>query len=93
MHTIVFNSEKEFRKYLIKNYEDIINVILLEDKLNNYIFFYSFTNNNLIITSEHSSLTNFDYFSKTYQKLMKKLELSIEYTTSDPKYLKLIKSI
>ena len=93
MHTIVFDSEKEFRKYLIKNYKDIINVILLEDKLENIIFFYSFTNNNLIIASKHSSITDFEYFYKIYQKLMEKIELNIEYTTSDPKCLKLSKNI
>lgn len=93
MHTIVFDSEKEFRKYLIKNYKDIINVILLEDKLENIIFFYSFTNNNLIIASKHSSTTDFEFFYKIYQKLIEKLELNIEYTTSDPKCLKLSKNI
>lgn len=92
MNTIIFDSELKFRKYLIKNSSNIIYVILLEDKLDNTIFFYSLTKDNYIIASKHSSITDFDYFYKIYQKLMKKLELNIEYTSNNPKSLKLTRN-
>lgn len=92
MNTIVYDSELKFRKYLIKNSDDIINVIILEDKLDNIIYFYSFTNNNFIISSKEYSKEAFEYYSKIYKNLLKKLKLDIEYNSNNPKVLKLIKN-
>lgn len=91
MNTIIFDSEIKFRKYLIKNSEDIISIILFEDKLDNTIFFYCFMNNNLILASKNSSINNFEYYLEIYMKLIVKLNLYIEYNTKNPKVLKLRK--
>lgn len=92
MNTIIFDSELKFRKYLIKNSSNIIYVILLEDKLDNTIFFYSLTKDNYIIASKELLSDNYDYYSKIYIKLVNKLNLDIEYTTKNPKSLKLIRN-
>lgn len=91
MNTIIFNSELEFRNYLIEHLEDILNVILLEDKLDSVIYFYSFTKNDLLLSSKELSIKDFDYYSKKYKKLIKTLNLSIDYINDDPKILKLTK--
>lgn len=92
MNTIIFDSELKFRKYLIKNSSNIIYVILLEDKLDNTIFFYSLTKDNYIIASKELLSDNYDYYSKIYIKLVNKLNLDIEYTTNNPKSLKLTRN-
>ncbi len=92
MNTIIFDSELKFRKYLIKNSSNIIYVILLEDKLDNTIFFYSLTKDNYIIASKELLSDNYDYYSKIYIKLVNKLNLDIEYTTKNPKSLKLTRN-
>lgn len=91
MDTIIFDSEVKFRKYLIKNSENISNIIIFEDSLDNTIFFYSFTTNNLILASKNSLNNNFEYYLKIYKKIITKLNLNIEYETKNPKVLKLIK--
>lgn len=91
MNTIIFNSELEFRNYLIEHLEDILNVILLEDKLDSVIYFYSFTKNDLLLASKELSIKDFDYYSKKYKKLIKILKLNIDYICDNPKILKLIK--
>lgn len=91
MNTIIFNSELEFRNYLIEHLEDIINVMVLEDKLDSVIYFYSFTKNDLLLASKELSIKDFDYYSKKYKKLIKILKLNIDYINDDPKILKLTK--
>ena len=91
MDTIIFDSELKFRKHLIKNYNDIQNIILFEDRLDDVIYFYCFTNNELILSTKKSSIKDFEYYSNIYQKLFKKYELSIDYKTNNPKTLKLCK--
>ena len=91
MDTIIFDSEVKFRKYLIKNSENISNIIIFEDSLDNTIFFYSFTTNNLILASKNSLNNNFEYYLKIYKKIITKLNLNIEYETKNPKVLKLNK--
>ena len=91
MNTIIFNSEIEFRNYLIDHSDNIINVMLLEDRLDNVIYFYSFTNDSLIIAAKESSIKNYDYYNKKYRKLVKLLNLDLEYTNNNPKVLKFTK--
>lgn len=91
MDTIIFDSEVKFRKYLIKNSENISNIIIFEDSLDNTIFFYSFTTNNLILASKNSLNNNFEYYLKIYKKIITKLNLNIEYNSKNPKVLKLSK--
>ena len=91
MNTIIFDSELKFRQYLIKYSKNINNMIILEDKLDNIIYFYSFTCDDLIIATKESSLKNFEYYTKIYKKLTKKLGLDIEYNQANPKVLKLTK--
>lgn len=92
MNTIIFDSELKFRKYLIKNSSNIIYVILVEDKLDSTIFFYSLTKDNYIIASKELLSDNYDYYSKIYKKLVNKLNLDIEYTSNKPKSLKLTRN-
>ena len=87
MNTIIFDSELKFRQYLIKYSKNINNMIILEDKLDNIIYFYGFTCDDLIIATKESSLKNFEYYTKIY----KKLGLDIEYNQANPKVLKLTK--
>ncbi len=91
MNTIIFDCEFKFRQYLIKYSKNINNMVILEDKLDSVIFFYSFTDDNLILASRESSLKSFEYYNKIYRKLTKKLGLDIEYNTTNPKVLKLTK--
>jgi hypothetical protein len=91
MNTIICNSELEFRNYLIEHSDEIINVMVLEDKLDKVIYFYSFTKNSLIIASKEFYPKDFGYYSKKYQKLIKTLGLNIEYIGNNPKILKLKK--
>lgn len=93
MNTIIFDSELEFRNYLIENSESIISIMLFEDKLDNVIYFYSFAKNSLIIASKELSIKNYDYYNKKYLKLIKTLNLNIEYTIDSPKVLKLTKKL
>lgn len=93
MNTIIFDSELEFRNYLIENSESIISIMLFEDKLDNVIYFYSFTKNSLIIATKELSIKNYDYYNKKYLKLIKTLNLNVEYTIDSPKVLKLSKKL
>ena len=75
--TIIFNSESEFRKYIILNAKDIAQILVFEDKLDHVIFFYCFTRKDLVVATKESSLKSFFTYQDTYQKLAERFKLKI----------------
>ena len=74
---IIFDSEKEFRKYLIQKSKSIKRLIIFEDNLDSMIFFYCFMNNKTIVASKEYSYKDFMIFKKDYIMLSNELHLII----------------
>ena len=75
LKTIVFNSELEFRKYVILNSNKSSRIIVFEDVLDNVIFFYSFIKDDLIVSTKERLNNNFSTYRKIYSNLTSKLQL------------------
>lgn len=87
--SIIFDSELDFRNFLIENSKDIKNIIIYEDNLDKYIYFYSFTINNLLLATKEPITNDFYYYSEIYENLIEKLKISIN--SNKTKVLKLIR--
>ena len=90
MNTIILNTELEFRNYIIKNINNILQIILFEDELDQIIFFYCFFQNDIIIATKEPACKNFSFYKKTYHLLNQ--ELSFIEKENKSKSLRLIKS-
>ena len=90
--TIIFDSEKEFRKYVIQNSQNIKSIIVFEDTPDHVIFFYCFMGKDLIIATKEPASKNFFSYKKLYQKLATKFKLNIIPVPEQPYVLKLEKS-
>ena len=77
LKTIIFNSELEFREYVIQNSKRISHIIVFEDFLDHTIFFYCFLEGSLIVATKEQSANNFSTYKKIYQQLATELELLI----------------
>lgn len=87
----IFNSELEFRNYIILNIEDVDKIWIFEDDLDHMIFFYCFLLDGSFIATKELSTNNFDSYKKVYKKLMKLLKLHIIQEHNHSKILKLKK--
>lgn len=87
---IIFKYEREFRNYIINNYKNINKIIIFEDSLDNVIYFYCFTLNNIVISCKENNIKNILYYEKVYLMLSNKYNLINEINHKD-KSIKLIK--
>ena len=70
---IIFDSELEFRKYVIQYSTSIQRIIIFEDSLEQFIFFYCFFEDNVIAAAKELSTKNFSSFKSSYIQLVTKL--------------------
>jgi hypothetical protein len=91
--TIIFDSEKEFREYVIQNSQNIKSIIVFEDTPDHVIFFYCFLKKGLIIATKEPSTKNFFAYKKSYQKLATKFNLTIIPVPEQPYVLRIGKPI
>lgn len=77
LKTIIFNSELEFRKYVILNSKLISQIIVFEDAPDHTIFFYLFVQKGLIIATKEPSSKNFSYYRKIYERLANEFGFNI----------------
>lgn len=89
LKSIIFKSELDFRNFIVKNSNDILNIFICEDNLDNCIYFYSFTSNNFLFETKEPTSNNFSYYVEIYKNLIDKLKISIN--SNHPKALKLIR--
>ena len=75
LKTIIFNSEPEFREYVILHSKDIERIIVFEDIPDHTIFFYSFTKQGIIIATKEPARKEFSSFQETYTQLANELHL------------------
>ena len=75
--TIIFNSELEFRKYVIQHSKDIQRIVVFEDIPDNTIFFYCFMQKKTITATKESSSKNFFSYLTIYEQLAFKLQLHV----------------
>ena len=88
MKNYVFNSELEFRKYVILNSKDVCKLFVSDDILENFIYFYCIFSDKSIIAAKEVSRNNFSYYNKIYRQLSEELNL---YIIPESKTLKLKK--
>lgn len=79
LKTIIFNSELEFRKYVILNSNQASRIIVFEDVLDNTIFFYCFIKEDLIVSAKERSANNFSTYREIYSNLASNLQLCEPY--------------
>ena len=84
---IGFNSELEFRNYVLHNKNNIDKLYVFEDTLDNIIFFYCITINGTIVATKLKS-NCFNAYSNLYKKINDELLLNVY---SNKKSLKLKK--
>ena len=65
VNSIILKSELEFREYITYNSEEILKIFIFEDKLDNLIFFYCFTNDSMIAVKENL-IKPFSYYKEIY---------------------------
>ena len=70
---IIFDSELEFRKYVIQYSKELRRIIIFEDTLDEFIFFYCFMKDNTIVATKELSTKNFSSFKSSYLQLVTKL--------------------
>ena len=91
LKTIIFNSELEFRNYVILNSKRISSIIVFEDLLDCTIFFYCFFQEGLIVATKEHSENNFSTYRKIYQQLKAELNLRNEPYLNQQNVIKLIR--
>ncbi len=69
LDTIIFNSELEFRNYVIQNLKTIDGLIIFEDPLEDVLFFYGFWQNSVVIATKEHSCSKFEKYKKIYKKI------------------------
>ena len=90
--TIIFNSESEFRKYIILNAKYVAQIFVFEDELDHVIFFYCITKNHLIVATKEPSSKNFFSYKENYEKLAEKLKLKATPISNQPYAIKIEQS-
>ena len=84
MQTIVLNSEYVFRNYVLANLKKICEIVVFEDSLDHAIFFYCFTEDEIIVSSKELNNLNFNYFKNIYINITAKKSFSvISHTTKE----------
>ena len=73
----IFNSEKDFRKYVIQNRNNISQIIVFEDILDHVVFFYCFNQNKILTTAKETKYKDFSTYYKIYSLLSKKFNLNV----------------
>lgn len=71
LKTIIFNSELEFRNYVILNSKDIFHILIFEDVLDCTIFFYCFTKTYWLVATKEPSSKGFSTYEDIYTDLSK----------------------
>ena len=88
---IIFNSELEFRKYVIQHVKNIQRVLVFEDELDQMIFFYCFTKGHIYVSTKELSIKDFSSFKETYSHLASELHLNIGIYHNDVDTLEFIR--
>ena len=76
INSIILNSEQEFRYYIINNLSIIKKIYVFSDALDNLIYFYLFTKNNIAIATK-DDIKYSKYYNEIYKNLCKKYNLDI----------------
>lgn len=76
LEIITFNSELEFREYVIQHSKGIERLLVFEDTLDQMIFFYCFAKSGSYVATKEHLFENFNAFKHIYTQLANKLELN-----------------
>ena len=89
--TTIFNSEIEFRKYVILNSDNVSQIIIFEDILDSTIFFYCFTKNSFIVATKEHTKKGIYFDGEIYQRVAKILKFEFAINLNNPLTIKLVK--
>ena len=79
LQTIIFNSELEFRNYVIHNSGRALHIIVFEDVLSNVVFFYCFFQGGLVVAAKEFLWDDsFFVYKEIYEHLATKLRFRLE---------------
>lgn len=89
--SIIFDSESEFRRYVILNSKDISRIIIFQDTFENVVFFYCISFDLTISATKEHSICNFPKYKKDYSKLASQLNLHVDPTLLSQNILSIIR--